>query len=176
MKREQEESIRNAFCTMMNKLVFAQGLILDAYAEALGQDTQCGADGERLSVEALNRQLNGIAQERHRLTLLLSKGCGEPVTFHQKLMELDARESEIRLELSRGETPMVREVEDLRTALNDWKRLMVTDEDDQRSVCGNMDSGTADAFFTRIVDGATVKTGESVTFRLKCGMKLTETF
>lgn len=176
MKREQEESIRNAFCTMMNKLVFAQGLILDAYAEALGQDTQCGADGERLSVEALNRKLNGIAQERHRLTLLLSKGCGEPVTFHQKLMELDARESEIRLELSRGETPMVREVEDLRTALNDWKRLMVTDEDDQRSVCGNMDSGTADAFFTRIVDGATVKTGESVTFRLKCGMKLTETF
>lgn len=175
MKREQEESIRNAFCTMMNKLVFSQGIILDAYVEALEQEAQCDSGDGLQSAEELNRQLNEITQERHRLTLLLSKGCGEPVSFHQKLMVLDAKESEIRLKLRQGDTPMVREVEDLRTALNEWKRLMVTDEGDQKTVHSGTGSEAADAFFTRIADAATVNTGESVTFHLKCGMKLTET-
>ena len=179
MKREQEESIRNAFCTMMNKLVFAHGLILDAYAEALRQEAQCSSDGEtengRRSKEDLNRQLNEITQERHRLTLLLSKGCGEPVSFHQKMMVLDAMESEIRLELSQDEAPLIREVEDLRTALNDWKRQMVTEEGSHKNEHTDTGSETVDGFFTRVADGATIKTGESVTFHLKCGMKLTET-
>jgi hypothetical protein len=179
MKREQEESIRNAFCTMMNKLVFAQGLILDAYAEALRQEAQCSSDGEtengRRSKEDLNRQLNEITQERHRLTLLLSKGCGEPVSFHQKMRVLDTRESKIRLALSQDEAPLIREVEDLRAALNDWKKQMVTEEGEQINGQRNTGSEAVDVFFTRVADGATVKTRESVTFHLKCGIHLTET-
>ena len=109
--------------------------------------------------DVLNEALNQILDGKRRLTLLISKGCGEPVSFRQKLIELEARENTLRYDISQksGDSMTFRAVADARDALGNWKK-----------------GGDLDALFTEIVESATVETGKCVVFNLKCGLKLTE--
>ena len=97
MKRESEDNIRSAFCTMMNKLAEFTGYILDGYIEDL-EDQRDTSD--------LEEKLKNIRDEKHRLALLLSKGCGEPVLFRRKLIELEGEESVILGGMQDHETVM----------------------------------------------------------------------
>lgn len=156
MKREQDESIRNAFCTMMNKLGFAEKLILDAYIEDLREE---GSRENAKAIEETERKLNTVKAEKHRLSLLLSRGCGEPVSFRRKMLELEQAENTLNAELSslQGDSPAIRWTERLKATLEEWRK-----------------GGDPDAFFTEVCDSAVVKTGEYVEFQLKCGLKLRE--
>lgn len=156
MKREAEANIKNAFATMLNKLLYSRDIIFDTYVSCLRQEE---ARQNSAALEALNAELNKILDEKFRLTLLISKGCGEPVFFKQKLVELEAQENAIRYEVMQksGDSMTFRAVSDAKESLKAWKR-----------------DGNLDAAFTRIVESATVKTGNYVTFNLKCGIKLTE--
>lgn len=142
MKREQEESIRNAFSTMMNKLVFSHSLILDTFLEGEKEDSTKAAE------------LNKIQDEKRRLTLLLTKGCGESALYYQKIMQLECQENELRASPT---SDRVLRIKELKAVLNDWKK-----------------GGDPDTFFTKVCDGAAVKTGEYAEFNLKCGLKLRE--
>lgn len=157
MKREQDESIRNAFCTMMNKLAFAEKLILDAYIEDLREE---GSRENTKAIRETEEKLNTLKAEKNRLSLLLSKGCGEPVSFRRKLMELDNRENALNGELLalQGDSPAICWTEKLKDALGAWKK----------------DGSDPDTFFTEVCDSAVVMTGEYVEFNLKCGLKLRE--
>ena len=157
MKREQEESIRNAFRTMMNKLVFAEKRVLDVYIEDLRSEE---AKGKEAEIALLNEKLKTVTDEKHRLSLLLSRGCGEPVFFRQKMMELEQTESFLNGELMtlQGDSPAIRRTKSLKDALSAWKR----------------DNSDPDAFFTEVCDSAVVMTGGYVEFNLKCGLKLRE--
>ena len=156
MKREREESIRNAFATMLNKLLYARDIIFDAYVSRLRQEE---AEGNDEALERLNSEINQILSEKNRITLLISKGCGDPVSFRKRFVELEARENELRCKVSEmsGDSMTLHAVAEARNAIGKWKK-----------------DGDLDKIFTAIVDTATVKTGEYVTFNLKCGMKLTE--
>lgn len=157
MKREQEESIRNAFCTMMNKLVFAEKPILDGYIEDLRIEE---AQGKEAEIETIKDQLNKVADEKHRLSLLLSRGCGEPVSFRLKLLELENRGNELNGELQflQWDSPAIRWTEKLKASLDAWKK----------------DNSDPDEFFSEVCENAEVMTGKYVDFTLKCGLKLRE--
>ena len=156
MKREREENIKNAFATMLNKLLYAKDIIFETYISRLRQEE---AKENAAALEVLNEELNQILDEKRRLTLLISKGCGEPVSFRQKLIELEARENTLRYDISQksGDSMTFRAVSDARDALGNWKK-----------------GGDLDSLFTEIVESAKVETGKCVIFNLKCGLKLTE--
>ena len=149
MKREQDESIRNAFCTMMNKLAFAEKLILDAYIEDLREE---GSRENTKAIRETEEKLNTLKAEKNRLSLLLSKGCGEPVSFRRKLMELDNRENALNGELLalQGDSPAICWTEKLKDALGAWRK----------------DGSDPDTFFTEVCDSAVVMTGEYAEFNL----------
>ena len=157
MKREQEQSIKNAFITMLNKLAFMP--LTDLYIEMLTAEESEKAGPE---TAALKTKENSILEEKERLTLLLQKGCGEPVLFRERIAALEVEETALKNEMERlqGETLPVREAKNLKKIVSAWKSGKQTD---------------ADRVFTGIADHATVITGETVTFYLKCGLKLTET-
>lgn len=156
MKRELEENIRSAFRTMMNKLFFAKDLILDTYEDGLREEE---SKENKEAIRELKEKLKTVEDEKHRLSLLLRKGCGEPVSFYQKAMELEARESSLRMEINalQGDSDTVRMIGELREAVRSW----------------NQDADP-DAFFTVVCDGAEVMSGEYVEFHLKCGLRLRE--
>lgn len=68
MKREQEESLRNAFITMLNRLAFLP--LADLYIEMLTKEE---ADKSGPEATALRARQKSITEEKERLTLLLSK-------------------------------------------------------------------------------------------------------
>ena len=111
------------------------------------------------TLKQINTEIAQILEEKNRITLLISKGCGDPVSFRKRLVELEARENELRCKASEmsGDSMTLHVVAETRDAIGKWKK-----------------DGDLDKIFTAIVDTATVKTGEYVTFNLKCGMKLTE--
>ena len=157
MKREQEQSIKNAFATMLNKLAFMP--LADLYIEMLTAEESEKAGPE---TAALKAKENSILEEKERLTLLLQKGCGEPVLVRERIAALEVEETALKNEMERlqGETLPVREAKNLKKNVSAWKSGKQTD---------------ADQVFTEIADHATVITGETVTFYLKCGLKLIET-
>ena len=141
---------------MLNKLLYAKDIIFETYISRLRQEE---AKENAAALEVLNEELNQILDEKRRLTLLISKGCGEPVSFRQKLIELEARENTLRYDISQksGDSITFRAVADARDALGDWKK-----------------DGDLDSLFTEIIESATVETGKCVVFNLKCGLNLTE--
>jgi hypothetical protein len=82
---------------MLNKLLYAKDIIFETYISRLRQEE---AKENAAALEVLNEELNQILDEKRRLTLLISKGCGEPVSFRQKLIELEARENTLRYDIS----------------------------------------------------------------------------
>lgn len=156
MKREQEESLWNAFFTMMNKLAYAA--LPEIYLDLLTQEEM-----ERLGAEAekLKERKKRIISEKERLTLLLRKGCGEPLFFRQRLTTLEAEEAALEKERERagGESTEMKEALLLKTVVHSWKSGKVRE---------------GDPLFSQIVGHVTVNTGKSVTFHLKCGLHLTE--
>ena len=157
MKREQEESLRNAFITMLNRLAFLP--LADLYIEMLTKEE---ADKSGPEATALRARQKSITEEKERLTLLLSKGCGEPVLFQERIAALNAEETALQKKKKKisGESTRMREAKNLKRVIGAWKTGRETD---------------ADRIFTEIAEHATVNTGEAVTFHLKCGLKLTET-
>ena len=157
MKREQEESLRNAFITMLNRLAFLP--LADLYIEMLTKEE---ADKSGPEATALRARQKSITEEKERLTLLLSKGCGEPVLFQERIAALNAEETALQKEMEKisGESTRMREAKNLKRLIGAWKTGRETD---------------AERIFTEIAEHATVNTGEAVTFRLKCGLELTET-
>ena len=156
MRREQEQGIKNAFATMLNKLAFMP--LADLYIELLTAEEAETAGPE---AAAIREKEKSIHEEKDRLTLLLQKGCGEPVLFRERIAALETGETALQKEVERisGESLRMREAKDLKRVVSTWKSGRTTD---------------TDQIFTEIADHATVITGESVTFHLKCGLELME--
>ena len=156
MKREQEESLRNAFITMLNRLAFLP--LADLYIDMLTKEE---VDKSGPEATALRARQKSITEEKERLTLLLSKGCGEPVLFQERIAALNAEETALQKEMEKisGESTRMREAKNLKRLIGAWKTGRETD---------------AERIFTEIAEHATVNTGEAVTFHLKCGLELTE--
>ena len=160
MTREYEETIQNAFITMMNKLVFAEDVIFDAYLTALRNEHSLKHDEK---IRELRARLDAISGEKTRLSLLIAKGC-EAVSFRSKTLELDAEANSLRAELAQlqGDPAQVKATMALREQLAVWKKRTEDEFPEQ--------------IFARTVEHAVVRTAAEIEFHLKCGMVLTEVY
>ncbi len=156
MKRQNEIDIQNAFSTMVNKLRYAGDGILGIYVSMLTSEE---TEQNKAVFEKHEQEIKNILDEKNRLTLLISKGCGESVSYRMKLIELDARENALRNEIAqrREKSIAMQSVSDLKEAL----------------YASGKNEGIA-SLFTSIVREAEVMTGEYVVFQLQCGLSLTE--
>ena len=114
-------------------------------------------------IRELQNRLELISSEKHRLSILIAKGC-EPVSFRVKTLELDAEANNIRAELMQlqGDPAQVKAALALRDHLTVWKKRLTDDFPAQ--------------LFSRIVDHAVVRTSVEIEFHLKCGLVLTENY
>ncbi len=156
MKRQNETDIKNAFLTMLNKMKYAGNEILDIYVSGITQEEN---EQNAAKIKKLDQEIKRILDEKNRLTLLISKGCGEPVSYRMQIIKLQARENSIRYEIRQCQekSGILCSVSELRESIAEWKR-----------------DGDPDSIFSKIVKEAEVMTGEHVIFQLKCGLRLTE--
>ena len=159
LKRIAEEDIKTAFVNMLNKLCFAKDLILEAYEREINWE---GGKKNRKRILEIDAKLKKINEEKERLSLLISKGCGEPVFYKRKLAELDAQENALKDELDvlREEPPEFEQIRILRKNLNVWEkgdRILFPEE-----------------MFTALIEQGTVKKAGTIVFRFRCGLELEE--
>jgi len=157
LKRVAEEDIKTAFVNMLNKLCFAKDLILDAYEQEIDW-----AGGTQKGITEIQTKLKEIDEEKERLSLLISKGCGEPVFYRQKLTELGMKENSLKdqLEVLKDEPLEMEMVRQLRKELGTWER-------GDRTVF-------SEKLFTALIEQGTVKPEGMIVFRFKCGLELEE--
>ncbi len=157
----EDEAIKTAFATMMNKQVFGHQEILRPLMRSLrGMD-----DKDRLlQIDALERQIEEKADKKQTLTMLMAQGLLDAGVYnsesHDLLLEeqkLKSRREELMNNIG-GDKTKVRELQ----ALMDFtsKGEMLTEFDEE--------------LFTAFVENIIVQSREEITFRLKCGMNLTE--
>ena len=97
MKFVRDETVKFAFLTMMNKLIFAKETILMPYLKALKGNSE-NKDMQRIS--ALEQQISDIAEQQNTITMLMAQGCIDQVLFNQENNELKARAEDAGLSLT----------------------------------------------------------------------------
>ena len=157
----EDDAIKAAFATMMNKLVYGHQKILKPLMRSLrGMD-----DKERLiQIDAMERQIEENADKKQTLMTLMAQGLLDAAVFNSEKHALAMEEQDLKLRKEQlvndigGDKVKVRELQ----ALMDFtaKSEMITEFHDE--------------LFTAFVDEITVKNREEITFRLKCGLNLKE--
>lgn len=153
MKKEQEETLQNAFVTMLNKLAFSSAA--NHYIRLLLRED----NAEAARFEGIRQKEKLIEEKKNNLMRILRNGCGKPVSYREMICFLETEEQE--LHLLKSELPKIPEAMILKQIVEDWKykRSEYFPED----------------LFTEIVKSGTVTTGKEIIFHLYCGLDLTET-
>ena len=157
----EDETIKAAFATMMNKLIFGHQEILKPLMRSLrGLD-----DKDRLiQINVMGRKIEENADKKQTLATLMAQGLLDATVYNaasQNLMveeqELKDRKEELMNNIG-GDKTKVRELQ----ALMDFtsKGEMLTEFDEE--------------LFTAFVENIIVQSREEITFRLKCGLNLKE--
>ena len=157
----EDEAIKAAFATMMNKLIFGHRIILKPLMRSLqGMD-----DKDRLlQINMLECQIEENTDKKQTLVRLMTQGLLDAAVYnsenHTLLMEeqnLKNRREELMNNIG-GDKTKVRELQ----ALMDFtpKGEILTEFDEK--------------LFTAFVDNIIVQSREEITFRLTCGLNLKE--
>lgn len=157
----EDEAIKAAFATLMNKLIFGHQEILKPLMRSLrGLD-----DKDRLiQINVMGRKIEENADKKQTLATLMAQGLLDAAVYNsasQNLMveeqELKDRKEELMNNIG-GDKTKVRELQ----ALMDFtsKGEMLTEFDEE--------------LFTAFVEKIIVQSREEITFRLKCGLNLKE--
>lgn len=157
----REDSLKAAFVTMMNKLIFAHEQILDPLLEAQ-MNTEYKQTLVRL--DALEKRMDKNTQRRQSMVQLLSKGLLEPAVYARENNALIQEAKQIADEQGRL-THNVRDGMDRVTEL----RLLI-----QYTEQSEMIKEFSDEAFSEYVEKVIIPRRDEAQFVLKCGLKLTE--
>ena len=165
-KKVLEEDIKNTFMTMLNRLYYAQGLIIDSYIE----EVHLLERQNHLEQEvALQNRLQENIETRHRLMQLLQKECIEPILHKQKMIELEMEASQIREELSE-----LSDAEYMTEGARAFRRFVQKwGEEGERIPTGGRRLFPEEAF-TEHVEKVVVYARLRFAFHLKCGLVFAE--
>ncbi len=158
MRREKEESLFNAFMNMLRKLKYASREVMGTYIDLLTVE-EYDPESRRRAGEILIRRRE-ITKEKGRFLVLVSTERSGSFTARKKIMELTEEDAGLERELKSltSSTPKMEQARELVRILDEWEPGGVFDGD----------------LFMRITDQVTVRTGDSVLFRLRCGLELKE--
>ena len=161
MKFIRESGLMLAFCTMMNKLVFAGERILLPYLEGLKGSTD-NADLKRIS--ALKLEMEKIVQQKLAVTRLMAQGALTPVLYGEKMNSLESEADLIRREV----TTLKRHSDGVCSMISEVKKLIAFTRK------GEMLTEFREELFGRFVTKIRVISRGLVSFELKCGLSLKE--
>lgn len=157
----RDEDIKNAFITMMNKLIFGKDFILKPLLNKLKIMSK---SGNLSKIETLEKQIESNRKQQDLLVSLMAKKYLEPALFNKEKNELQMEEDNLIEEKEgliqdlNGELSKGQEVSSLIKYTN--KTAMLTAFDDET--------------FTQHVDRIIVFSREEIGFVLKCGITLRE--
>ncbi len=161
MKYVEEDVLKAAFITMMNKLIYAHRMILKPYVDVLRSTTR---DGSMKRIQQIQTLLLQNADQRETLAKLMGQGYIDPIIYNEENNALLRQADDYRAEIEMlnknisGDATHLRAATDLLHFADKSAMLEAFDEE----------------LFERTVDRIVVTSRNDVAFELKCGLKLTE--
>ena len=161
MKYVEDEVLKAAFITMMNKLIYAHRMILKPYVEALRSENK---DGPLRRIQQIQTLLLQNSDQRETLTKLMGQGYIDPIIYNEENNALLRQADDYRAEIDMLNKNISGDASHLQAAT---ALLHFADK-----------SAMLDAFdeelFEQTVDRIIVQSRSEFVFELKCGLKLKE--
>lgn len=161
MKYIRDDTVKAAFVTMINKLIFAHCMILKPYVETL--QNGC-TDAPMRRIQQIQTLLLENAEQRETLTKLMAQGYIDRILYNEENNTLLSQADRYRQEMDTlskaigGDGAHVTAAKDLLRYVE--KAAMLTDFDE--------------ALFENTVTRIKVLSREEIAFELKCGLTLKE--
>lgn len=160
VKSVPEKSIQNAFCTMMNKLIFSRKFLLSPLVQELKEHFN-DPDGE---LGKLTNQIKANDQKAETLMSLLGEGLIDKGLYINQTAELEQSSYQCQQQIKQinsNNTDNANNLEDFRDLLR-WCQ--------QGQMLDNFDS----ELFKTFVQTIKVNSQHEIVFQLKCGLHLAE--
>ena len=157
----RDGEIKATLTTMMNKLAFSHKLILEPLFKSI---SQIDKESDRERMDAIDKRLEQLMEERNTLITLMAKGFLEPALFNQERNVLD---SEMK-NLSTEKTNLVSNSASGILRANEIKDLIDYVSAD------NFNGDYTEEIFEEFVENIIVNSRDELTFNLKCGLSLKE--
>lgn len=157
----QDEALKLAFITMMNKLVFSHRFILKPYLDAI---KNVSTDDSLRRIQQIQTLLAQNTEKRETLTKLMTQGIIDPALYSQETNELLSQADTFRDEIDALENAVSGDVAKVAetTALIHFA--------EKSSMLHEFDDGLFDRFVNRII----IHSRNDICFELKCGLTLRE--
>ena len=161
MKYVEDEELKAAFTTMMNKLIYAHRMILKPYVDALRSENK---DSSFRRIQQVQTLLLQNSEQRETLAKLMGQGYLDPIIFNEEnnalLRQADGYRAEIDMlnKSISGDTSHLQAAAALLHFAGKSAMLMAFDEE----------------LFTDTVDRIIIQSRSEFIFELKCGLKLRE--
>lgn len=157
----RDGEIKATFTTMMNKLAFSNKLILEPLFKSISQIDE---ESDRERMDAIDKRMEQLMEERNTLITLMAKGFLEPALFNQERNVLD---SEMK-NLSTEKTNLVSNSTSGVLRANEIKDLINYVSADK------FNGDYTEELFEEFVVNIIVNSRDELTFNLKCGLSLKE--
>jgi DNA invertase Pin-like site-specific DNA recombinase len=157
----RDGEIQATFTTMMNKLAFSRKIILEPlYVSITKIDEEC--DLER--IDAIDKRMEQLSEERNTLIGLMTKGFLEPALFSKERNALDIEMKNLTAE----KTNLVMSFTNGISQADEVKALLDYVSKDK------FDGNYTDEVFKNFIDNIIVNSRDELTFKMKCGLSIKE--
>ena len=157
----KDEALKQAFTTMVNKLIFSHRQILKPYLEAIKKTS---ADDSLHRIQQIQTLLAQNTEKRETLTKLLTQGIIDPVLYNQETNQLLSQADSFRDEIEALKNEVsgdVMKVTETTALIHFCEKSAMLQE---------FDEGLFERFVKRII----VHSRSDIRFELKCGLTLKE--
>lgn len=161
MKSIRDDSLKTAFVTMINKLIYAKGILLKPYYDSVAASA---GDENVIHIRELQEKIKLLSVRTDNLRKLRAQNMIDNVIFNRELNDMKKQEDLYRMEMmqcSNAESQgaiLLRETEKLMKLIEHSEMLTAFDEEQ----------------FTEYVDKIVITDRKTAVFYLKCGLKLKE--
>ena len=157
----KDEAIKQAFVTMMNKLIYGYRAILKPYLEGLKTSS---SDDSLRRIQEIQTLLAQNTEKRETLTKLMTQGIIDLVLYNKETNGLLSQADSFRSEIE----SLKNEVSGDATKVNETTALLHYAEK-----CG-MVPAFDEELFEKYVKRIVIRSRHEICFELKCGLRLTE--
>ena len=157
----KDDDLKQAFVTMMNKLVYAHRIILKPYVDALKNTS---SDDSLRRIQEIQTLLAQNTEKRETLTKLMTQGIIDPILFNKETNELLSQADSFRDEINALNNAVSGDVTKVTAAT---ALLHFTEK-------GGILQEFDDDLFNEYVNRIIVRSRNEVRFELKCGLTLRE--
>ena len=161
MKTISDDSIKYAFTTMMNKLIYSHRIILKPLVKALQDSTD---DAALAKIQRLKTELSRLDDQRKTMQTLMAQKYIDQIFFNKENNQLLSQSEQMKKKIEQLTTSNEGDTAKLSqgTAL-----LHFTEK-------GQMLDAFDDELFQRFVDRVIVLSRNEISFKLRCGLTLKE--